>query len=137
MINFNSVGLYQNQYSSTANNKVNNSQMFLKKNIVLTDSFESSQKQIRFKESLDKVIRSLDDKFAKPATLEELQELAKQAHVYSRPLENGIYRKDFKGIVSKEKIIEILEAERDKADMQGTKDRFQRLINDVKKLYQS
>ncbi|MDD3014158.1 MAG: hypothetical protein PHC34_10690 [Candidatus Gastranaerophilales bacterium] len=136
MISLNTVRLNQNQHNSSTGYKFNDTQM-LNKKTALRDSFESSQKQVRFKGLFGKIFKSLDDKFAKPSTLEELQQLAKEAHYYERPLGNALYRGDFKGIVSKAKIIEILEVERDKADMGGTRDRFQRYIDMIKKEYQS
>jgi hypothetical protein len=127
MINFNFVGLYQNQHNYSTDYKFNNVQISCKKT-VLNDSFESSEKQAKFKGYFDVINPNV-------TPLQRLKNLAEEAHYSFRPLSNAIQRKDFDGEITKEEIISILEQERDKADMQGTKQRFQRLIDNIEKEY--
>jgi len=71
----------------------------------------------------------------KVTPLERLQHLAEEAQNNSRPLHNAIHRGDFKGVIPKEKIIEIIKSELDKAEYTATKQGYQRLIDSINKKY--
>jgi len=81
-------------------------------------------------------IRIFDVINPKVTPLERLQHLAEEAQTYSEPLSDAMYRKDFKGIISKEKIVEILKSAQAKADrVTGAYEDFQELIDHVKKTH--
>ena len=130
MIAINSVGLCSNQRNYSINNKVNDLQISQSKNISLNDSFESTQKQIRFMGIADKIFRFLDDRFAKPAIFEEFIKDAKLAHNHIDPLMDAIRRGDYEGM--EEKGIEILEQEKAKAEWTGVKQGFDEAIRRLK-----
>jgi len=116
---------FQN-YSQTQKNRTTSPQAI---------STPCKNKEVAFAGRFMNWLKELDKKYAPAPTLEELQKLAKEAQYHHVPLGNAIYRGDFKGVVSKKTIIEILQSELSKAKYTGTKQRYERLIQKVQKDY--
>ncbi len=67
--------------------------------------------------------------------LKRFMNLVEEAQNHFKPLSSSIYRGDFKEKIEKGKMLEILTEQRDKAEMTGTKERYQRLIDKIEKEY--
>jgi len=80
-------------------------------------------------------IRLFDSINPNVTPLERLQHLAEEAQNHHAPLGDAIYRGDFKGVIPKEKIVEILQIELKKAEFTGIKQGYHRLIEKVQKDY--
>ena len=97
------------------------------------DVYSGSVQQNTNKEKLS--FKAFIDLFVKRDPVVILKELARDAQLHSRPLENSIHRFDYKEIIPKNTIIEILEAEKSKAKMLGKKEDYDRLIKVVNEEY--
>jgi|GEM_PF-3411335 len=96
----------------------------------------SGSKPVQQNSNKDKLsFKAFIDLFIKRPPIVELKELAREAHFHSRPLEVSIYRRDFQEKISKNEIIQVLENEKEKADMSGIQERYNRLIKYINENY--
>jgi len=123
----------QNPYSYEIKNK--NPKIYSDFKSPATDVFSGSKTSLQNKNNEKPSFKGFIDLFVKRDPLVILKEIAKEAHIHSRSLEEAIHREDFKGIIPKDTIIQILEKEQSKAKMNGKKKDFQILIDKVNQDY--
>jgi hypothetical protein len=93
-----------------------------KKDTALSDSFESSQKQVEFKGFLDKAFKSIDDKFAIPATVEDFRKFVISFRNNPLSLANIIKRGDFKGM--EDDALKVLQEEKHRFNLEDPMNNF-------------